>query len=518
MKTWNKYFTFIPLGMPYFSRKLCPFSFCSFTTSSPIKHHKSFLSTSTLQNPDPISFNDSNKPPNNTHDNILNKSSPFHHHNNKVNDVILSNQVITSFIRSGDLDSALELFNNMTIKTTVTWNSILAGYSRKRGKMKNARELFDKIPEPDTISYNTMLACYVHNSDMEKAQAFFDLIPNKDPASWNTLISGFSQNGKMAKAHKLFLQMPYKNVVTWNAMISGYIACGDLTSAWKLFKTMPVKNVVACTAMITGYMKLGFIKLAEKLFKEMSTDNVVTWNAMISGFIENSRAEDGVKLFRTMVGFGIRPNPSTLSSLLLGCSELSALQLGRQVHQLVCKSPLASDMTAGTSLVSMYCKCGDLEDAWKLFLELPRKDVVTWNAMISGYALHGAGEKALRLFDEMKKEGITPDWITFVAVLLACNHAGFADLGLKYFHSMAPREIDCSGMLQRLLLVEPESTWKAVQQFSSEEGIGLVLRGSEQYQIRLPANLILGEQLLTPSVRSENIATEQSCYTNSAQM
>ncbi|XLU54053.1 hypothetical protein S245_048701, partial [Arachis hypogaea] len=98
-----------------------------------------------------------------------------------------------------------------------------------------------------------------------------------------------------------------------------------------------------------------------------------------------------------------------------------------------CKSPLSSDTTAGTSLVSMYSKCRELKDAWKLFVRIQRKDLVSWNAMISGYAQHGAGEKALELFDAMKHDGMKPDWITFVAVFLACNHAGFVDLGVQYF-------------------------------------------------------------------------------------
>uniref|UniRef100_A0A2C9WAQ9 DYW domain-containing protein n=1 Tax=Manihot esculenta TaxID=3983 RepID=A0A2C9WAQ9_MANES len=417
-----------------------------FATSPLTIRCKAFFSSSARQYPDATPGNESNSssPTNRTHlvssinisprPTIFNKSTPLNGH--KCNDVISSNQMISRYIKSGDLGSALTLFDSMTVKTTVSWNSILAGYSKKRGKLSEARELFDKIPKPDTVSYNTMLACYMQNSDMETARAFFDGMPNKDTASWNTMISGFAHNGQMDKARELFLIMPNKNVVTWNAMISGYIACDDLDSAVKLFEIAPVKSVVAWTAMITGNMNLGRIELAEKLFQDMSTENVVTWNAMIAGYVENSRAEDGVKLFRTMLGFGIRPNPSTLSSLLLGCSELSALQLGRQVHQLVCKSTLSSDTCAGTSLVSMYCKCGNLEDALKLFLEIPRKDIVTWNAMISGYAQHGAGEKALSLFNEMKMAGIRPDWITFVAVLLACNHAGFVDLGVKYFHSM----------------------------------------------------------------------------------
>ncbi|TQD91222.1 hypothetical protein C1H46_023236 [Malus baccata] len=170
----------------------------------------------------------------------------------------------------------------------------------------------------------------------------------------------------------------------------------------------------------------------------MPVKNLVSWNAMISGYVENCRAEEGWKVFRSTIGYGVRPNPSSLSSVLLGCSNLSALQMGKQVHQLSYNFQLYNDTTAGTSLVSTYCKCGNLEDAWKLFVEMEWKDIVTWNARIAGYAHHGAGHKALDLFDQMTNEGTTPNWnwIMFVAVLMVCNHAGLVDPGVQYFDSM----------------------------------------------------------------------------------
>ncbi|KAE8677409.1 Pentatricopeptide repeat-containing protein [Hibiscus syriacus] len=268
--------------------------------------------------------------------------------------------------------------------------------------MTRAQKLFDQIPQKDIVSYNIMLACYVQNSWMETAWSFFN---SKDTASWNTMISGFAQNDAMGKARELFLAMPEKNSVTWSAMVSGFVECGALEFAEEFFEFAAEKSVVTWTAMISGYMKFRKIQKAERLFRDMPVKNLVTWNAMI--FVENRRAEDGLKLFRIMLRNGIRPNHSSLSSVILGCSELSALQLGKQVHQLVCKSPLRDDTTS-TSLISMYCKCGVLDDAWKLFLETNRKDVVSWNAMISGYAQHGA----------------------------ACNHAGMVDVGIRYFDSM----------------------------------------------------------------------------------
>ncbi|KAL6181238.1 hypothetical protein ACLB2K_047893 [Fragaria x ananassa] len=382
------------------------------TTFPNAKNQTSSLSTVTTQHPQSNQTKQA-IPPHKTHlvspTQLCNESNHFDHH--QFHNIIKSNKLITSHIRSGDLDSALKVFEKMTVRTTTSWNSILAGFAKIPGKVKEARQLFDKIPEPDACSYNSMLACYLRNLGVGSAMEFFGTMPVKDIASWNTMISGFAQNGEMREAQKLFLLMPEKNSVSWSALISGYV---------------------------NGYMKFGKIVVAEKLFREMPEKNLVTWNAMVAGYVENCRAEEGLKLFRKMIGYGVRPNASSLSSALLGCSNLSALQMGRQVHQLLYKFELYNGTTSGTALVSMYCKCGNLEDAWKFFIEMTRKDVVTWNAMIAGYAHHGEGLKALSLFDQMRNEGVKPDWITFVSVLMACNHAGLVDLGVQYFDTMAP--------------------------------------------------------------------------------
>nr|UPT48753.1 pentatricopeptide repeat protein AaPPR737 [Agave angustifolia] len=263
-------------------------------------------------------------------------------------------------------------------------------------------------------------------------------MPVRDSATWNTMVSGLFRLGRVDEARELFGRIPEKNSVSWNAVVSGFVQAGDMALAEEYFGLAPDRNdVVLRTAMISGYMSLGKIKQAQEIFSSMTVRNQVSWNAMLAGFINNRQSEEGLKLFRLMIGSAeVRPNQSTLSSALLACSNLSGFNSGRQIHQWASKLPLSLNVTVQTSLVSMYCKCGHLDDARKLFCEMAQRDVVSWNAIISGYAQHGLGERAIQLFNEMKQGGVEPNEITFVALLSACNHAGLTELGKNYFESM----------------------------------------------------------------------------------
>ncbi|CAN0887689.1 Pentatricopeptide repeat-containing protein At2g34400 [Linum grandiflorum] len=67
-----------------------------------------------------------------------------------------------------------------------------------------------------------------------------------------------------------------------------------------------------------------------------------------------------------------------------------------------------------------------------------KKDVVAWNAMITGYAQNGESDKTITLFNAMRETSISPNEITFVAVLSACVHGGLVDEGRQLFEMMKP--------------------------------------------------------------------------------
>ena len=88
------------------------------------------------------------------------------------------------------------------------------------------------------------------------------------------------------------------------------------------------------------------------------------------------------------------------------------------------------------SLLNMYSKCGSMNEAHSIFDNMESRNIITWNAMISGYGQNGDGKKSIELFEKMQQEGIQPNSITFVALLNACSHSGLVDEALNYFRSM----------------------------------------------------------------------------------
>jgi pentatricopeptide repeat protein len=134
-----------------------------------------------------------------------------------------------------------------------------------------------------------------------------------------------------------------------------------------------------------------------------------------------SNKKKALELFQQMQQEQVQPTPVTFVGVLNACASVRALEEGRCVHEQFIQSGCKSDVFVENSLVDMYAKCGSMEDAWRVFCDMPLHDVVSWTAMILGYANCGQGEKALQLFQQMQQEGVQPNPVTFLGVLNACT-------------------------------------------------------------------------------------------------
>jgi len=322
-------------------------------------------------------------------------------------------------------------------QSNVFVGSALVDMYVKGGSIEDALKVFDKMPERNVVSWNAMIAGYVQTGLVDKALELFEKMPERSVVSWTTMVAGYVQNGYIDDAMKLFREMPERNVVSWTAMIAGYVQSGHLDEALELFEKMPERDAVSWTAMIAGFAQNGLVDKALKLFQKTPQKDVFQCNAMISGYAQNGCFEEALKLFQEVHGIGVKPDSDTLASVLSSCANLASLGCGKHIHGGIIRSGLELNIFVGSALVDMYAKCGDINDARKVFDEMPGRDVVSWNAMIVGYAIQGCGKESLCLFEQMKHYGLKPDHVSLVGVLSACCHAGLVDNAWQYFHSMS---------------------------------------------------------------------------------
>ncbi|KAL8546711.1 hypothetical protein ACS0TY_006438 [Phlomoides rotata] len=349
--------------------------------------------------------------------------------------VISWTAMVRGYVEEGMIGEAETLFWRMPERNVISWTVMLSGLIHE-GRINDARRLYDLMPVKDVYTRTTMIGGLCSNGQLDEAREIFDSMQQKNVVSWTAMISGYVQNGKVDVARKLFEVMPEKNEVTWTAMLMGYIQCGRTEDAWELFKAMPAKSTVACNSMIIGLGEIGDVSKARDVFDLMREKDDATWSAMIKIYERKGFELEALSLFRTMLNEGVRPNFPSLISILSVCASFATLDYGRQTHAQLLRSKLDDDVYLSSVLITMYMKCGNVHKAKVVFDRSSCKDIVMWNSMISGYAQHGSGDEALKVFGEMSSSGIQADDITFVGVLSACSYSGKVKEGKEIFESM----------------------------------------------------------------------------------
>ncbi|KAI4370376.1 hypothetical protein MLD38_018734 [Melastoma candidum] len=306
------------------------------------------------------------------------------------------------------------------------------------GEMDLARKVFEDMPEKNVVSWNSLLFGHLNVGDIDGGRKVFDEIPEKDVVSWNSMVSGYVKCGEMEKAVVLFRQMPRPNSASWNTLLSGYVDSRRIKLAREIFDAMPAKTCVSFMTMIAAYSKCGDVESARAIFNQCSERNVLVYNAMIACYAQNDCPSEAVELFYHMISpeGNVLPDKITFSSVLSACSHLGDLKVGARIQLQMEKLGIEKDDHLTTAMIDLYAKCGNVEEAYKLFDSLTRKDVVAYTAMILGCGMNGRASDAMRFFQDMVDASIQPNLATFTGLLSACSHAGLVKEGYKYFSSM----------------------------------------------------------------------------------
>ncbi|XP_022997583.1 pentatricopeptide repeat-containing protein At1g25360-like isoform X2 [Cucurbita maxima] len=411
-------------------------------------------------------------------------------------DAIARTTLITAYSASGNLKLGREIFNGtpLHLRDTVFYNAMIIGYSHNDDGL-SALELFRAMRRddfrPDDFTFtsvlsalvlvvgneqqcgqmhcavvksgmgcvsssvlNALLSVYVKcasplaisSSAMVSARKLFDEMPKRDELTWTTMITGYVRNDDLNGAREVFESMAEKLGAAWNAMISGYVHHGCFQEALIMFRKMRSLGIqhdeVTYTTVISACANGGFFQQGKQSMRHgrflirCHLEILLLGTQSYQGLAQNGFGDEGLKLFKQMRLDGFEPCDYAYTGAITACSVLGALENGRQLHAQLVHLGYNSNLSVGNALISMYARCGVLEAAESVFLSMPFVDLVSWNAMIAALGQHGYGAKAIQLFDQMLKNGVFPDRITFLTVLTACCHAGLVEEGRHYFSLM----------------------------------------------------------------------------------
>lgn len=396
-------------------------------------------------------------------------------------DIVVGTELLNTYGKSGAFESAMFLFNRMPQHNLVSWNAMISVHAQQ-GHSKKALELVhlsqQKCIEPDEVTFICALTACRSVAALEEGRilhaCILDVGCTFDVVVGNALVSMYGKCEALEDAHLLFNKMPWHNVITWNALMDAHVQLGRANEVLQILRQMQeegfkpdegtyvsvlsgcaslaalsegqfvhmcivddgLKSEVLESALMNMYGKCGTLEDAEIVFHNMYHGSAICWNAMISVYTLQGHSTEALVLFRQMQQLDVMPSKVTFISILNACASLTALEEAQVIYGCIAVRGLESDVLIATALMSIYGKCGALEDARKVFDGIQKRDVIAWNVLISVYGQQGHGKKALQVFQEMVAEKAKPNDVTFLNLLSSCSHAGLLDEGQQCFLSM----------------------------------------------------------------------------------
>ncbi|KAJ7518408.1 hypothetical protein O6H91_21G067500 [Diphasiastrum complanatum] len=401
-------------------------------------------------------------------------------------DTFLANLLLTMYSKCNDMEHAFSIFDSLQNKNVFSWTAII-GACLEHENDEEALRLFQKMLhqglKPDQVTFVVALgACstrdalskgklihdlivaggfesnvivgtalvnmYARCGNLEVARQLFDQMPERNVVSWNAMISSYAQNGQSKEAIQLFHKMQSTglkpNKVTFVNVITACSDSGDLVNGRAMHKLLSEKglesDLVIGTALVNLYGKYGALEDAKHIFEKLTPKDVILWNAMITAYVEGGHRTEAFQLFRLMQQQRMEPDKVTYLNILDACQTSADLSQGQKLHGQIAKRGCGADIVVKTALVGMYSRCGSLEDARKLFKELPERDTIACTAMIGVYVQHGHAKEALQLYGEMKREGVYLDKVATMSILDACASLSALEDGKRVHEYIVKRE------------------------------------------------------------------------------
>ncbi|MQL93713.1 hypothetical protein Taro_026374 [Colocasia esculenta] len=403
--------------------------------------------------------------------------------------VFLANHLVNMYAKLDHPTTAAALLSHHPAPSVVAWTALVAGCAQN-GRFPDALRHFSRmlragVPPNDftfpcAFKACAALRCAATGRQVHAAAVKAGLVA--DVFVGCSALDMYCKTGLKSDARKIFDEMPEKNIVAWNAVMTNAVldaqpdevvgafvelrrlsdsypnsitlcaflnACAGARDSYFyagaqlhgfIFRSGFESDVTIGNALIDFYGKCHQPHTARKVFDAILTRNDVSWCSMIVAYVQNGVEEEAFGVYSEARREGWYPTDFMVSSVLCTCAGLTGLDLGRSMHAVAIRSCIDTNVFVGSALVDMYGKCGSIRDAQQTFEDLPTRNLITWNALIGGYAQQGHAMMAVAAFDEMIQGGeVAPNYVTLVCVMSACSRGGFVDEGLEVFETMKER-------------------------------------------------------------------------------
>ncbi|KAL3830349.1 hypothetical protein ACJIZ3_019151 [Penstemon smallii] len=372
----------------------------------------------------------------------------------RTDNVVLWNVMLTAYGQIGDLQESFDIYSQMQIDglqpNQYTYPSILRTCTSV-GAFDLGEQLHTQVIktgfQPNVYVCSVLIDMYAKHGKLETALKILRRLKEDDIVSWTAMIAGYAQHEMFIEALKIFVEMQKRRIQSDNVGLSSAISACAGIQALNQGRQIHSKSIVSGyssdlsigNALVCLYARCGCIHEAHLAFEKIDARDNISWNGMISGFAQSGQTEEALKVFSQMIQAGGEASQFTYGSAVSAAANLTNVKLGMQIHAKIIKTGYDSETEVCNVLMTLYAKCGNLKGARRVFFEMPQKNEVSWNAMITGYSQHGFGRQAIELFEDMKKLQMMPNHITYVGVLSACSHVGLVEEGLSYFNSMSEK-------------------------------------------------------------------------------
>ncbi|GER38482.1 pentatricopeptide repeat-containing family protein [Striga asiatica] len=284
---------------------------------------------------------------------------------------------------------------------------------------------------------------------IDYAQSIFSSLENPHPSAYAVMIRGFTRFNFPEKSILLFRRMIESSVPPNEFTFPGVLKACSKIGAFEEGNQIHAhiakskggfgSREFVDNSLIYMYACCNRLDLARQVFEEMPEKTPVAWSSMLSGYSRSGHWEEVVELFKQMSQLSIGLNEATLVTVLSACGRLGDLETGQWIHEYSVANGLMKNISLVTSIVDMYAKCGLVENAKELFDSMPKRDVVAWSAMISGFNRANRCKEALALFRDMQNSKTESNEVTMVSVLSSCAVLGALKTG-EWVHSYVKRK------------------------------------------------------------------------------